>query len=311
MGEMVDGVWRVGEIPTDESGKFKRQPTRFRNRPEAIEAGRYHLYVSYACPWAHRSLIVRALRGLEDVLSVTVVDPRMGDDGWAFAAGDPDPILGARFLRDVYLAAQASYTGRVTVPILWDRKRNTIVNNESREVMRILDVDFELLAQKGPSLAPPELRECIDRTLEEIYEPINNGVYKTGFATTQDAYESGCRELFDALDRWEAVLTRQRYLCGSVLTEADIALFTTLLRFDLVYYVHFKCNVKRIADYPALFGFLRDVYQTPGVRETCFLDHVKTHYYWSHPQINPRRIVPLGPTVSFDAPHGRENLSSG
>ena len=308
VGEMIDGVWRAGAFPTDEAGRFQRAPTRFRQRPAVVEAGRYHLYVSYACPWAHRTLIVRALRGLDHAVSVTAVDPRMDDDGWAFSGEDPDPILGARFLREVYAAARADYSGTVTVPILWDRERKTIVNNESREMMRILDLDFEPLARNPVSLAPPALRGRIDEILGEIYEPINNGVYRTGFATTQEAYEVACRELFAALDRWEGVLTRQRYLCGKTMTEADVALFTTLLRFDVVYYTHFKCNLKRIADYPALSGFLRDVYQTPGVRETCFLDHIKTHYYWSHPHLNPRRIVPLGPTVDLDAPHGRETL---
>lgn len=305
MGQLVDGVWKTGWYEPDDKGAFQRPKTRFRNQPAVIEPGRYHLYVSYACPWAHRTLITRALRGLGGAITVTAVDPKMGDDGWQFRSDEPDPIGGARFLRDVYVRADAHYTGRVTVPVLWDRVTHTIVNNESREIMRMLDVELDALATRGPSLAPPALRAQIDEVLDAIYEPINNGVYRAGFATTQAAYEDACRELFAALDRWEAVLQGQRFLCGDAMTEADVALFTTLLRFDLVYYAHFKCNLRRVRDYPALWGFVRDVYQTPGVRETCDLDAIKTHYYWSQTTINPTRVVPLGPTLDLDAPHGR------
>lgn len=305
MGRLVDGVWQSGWAKPRAAGAFERPPTKFRSRIGedgssgfTPEAGRYRLYVSYACPWAHRTLIVRALLGLEDAIDVVVVDPKMGDDGW--------PLPGGGFLRDVYLRADARYTGQVTVPVLWDGKTNTIVNNESREIMRMLgEAMAPLAARRGPSLAPMELRPRIDEVLDAIYEPINNGVYRTGFATTQSAYEAACRQLFAALDHWEGVLGRQRFTCGDVLTEADIALFTTCLRFDLVYYAHFKCNVRRLQDYENLWGFTRDVYQRPEVKATCELDHIKVHYYWSQENVNPQRIVPLGPTLDLDAPHGR------
>ncbi|MDB4937359.1 MAG: Glutathione S-transferase, omega [Labilithrix sp.] len=305
MGEMVDGVWRSGWYDPDARGAFQRPQTTFRHQvtrdgssPFRAEAGRYHLYVSYACPWAHRTLIVRALRGLESAIDVTVVDPKMSDDGWSFAPDEPDPILGAKFLRDVYARADARYTGRVTVPILWDKKTGAIVNNESREVMRMLDEQFEDFATKKTSLAPPSLRASIDETLDAIYTPVNNGVYRAGFATKQEAYEEACKDVFAALDKWDAVLGKQRFLCGAVLTEADVAMFTTLLRFDLVYYAHFKCNVRRIQDYANLSGYLRDIYQMPDVKKTCRLDHIKTHYYWSQTTVNPHRIVPIGPDVA-------------
>lgn len=320
MGEMVDGVWKSGWYDPDARGAFQRPKTKFRSHVSAdgstgfkAEAGRYHLYVSYACPWAHRTLIMRALRGLEDAIDVTVVDPKMGDDGWSFAKDEPDPIHGAKLLREVYVRADAKYTGRVTVPVLWDKQTGTIVNNESREVMRILDCEFEGLAKNKTSLAPPESKACIDETLTAIYEPVNNGVYRAGFATKQEAYEEAVGELFSALDHWDGVLAKQRYLCGSVLTEADIAMFTTLLRFDLVYFAHFKCNVRRIADYANLSGYLRDIYQMPLVKQTCRLDHIKVHYYWSQTTVNPHRIVPVGPkdyAASLALPHDRARLTA-
>jgi putative glutathione S-transferase len=317
MGEMIDGVWRSGWYAPDERGAFRRPPTRFRGRvsadgstPYAAEVDRYHLYVSHACPWAHRTMIVRALLGLERALPVTVVDPRMGDDGWSFAAGDPDPLRGAALLREIYAAADARYTGRVTVPVLWDTRTNTIVSNESRDIIRMMSQGFGALAARPGALAPKGLLSEIDATLDAIYEPINNGVYRAGFAGTQEAYAQACTELFVALDHWDAVLGGQRYLCGASLTEADVALFTTLLRFDLVYYAHFKCNVRRIADYPNLQGYLRDIFQVPEVRGTCHLDHVKVHYYFSQTTVNPTRIVPLGPDVlsGLSAPHDRARL---
>lgn len=318
MGEMIDGIWKSGWYDPDDHGAFQRPKTVFRGRitsdgstPFAPEAGRYHLYVSYACPWAHRTLIVRALRGLEDALPVTVVDPKMGDDGWCFSKDEPDPLLGAPLLREVYLAADGRYTGRVTVPVLWDRKTSTIVNNESREIIRMMDTALAELAKSKVSLAPEALRPRIDQTLDAIYDPINNGVYRAGFATKQEAYEEACNELFAALDHWDGVLATQRYLCGAVMTEADVAMFTTLLRFDLVYYAHFKCNVRRIADYPNLSGYLRDIYQLHAVKQTCRLDHIKTHYYWSQTTVNPHRIVPVGPNVvpELEAPHDRARLT--
>lgn len=313
-GLFVDGVWKSERQWADKDGEFRRQRTLFRERISgepgakyAPEAGRYHLYVSYACPWAHRTILVRRLRGLEEVIGMSVVDPLMGDDGWAFT-GSPgstlDTVNGAQFLRDVYKKAKDDITGRVTVPVLWDKHTRSIVNNESREILRMLDLELASFA-RGPSLAPPELRPQIDQMLDAIYDPINNGVYRAGFATSQSAYEQAVHGLFAALDTCEQTLSVQRYLCGNTLTEADLALFTTLLRFDLVYYAHFKCNVRRIADYPNLSGYLRDIYQTPGVAETCELDHIKRHYYWSQLNVNPSRVVPVGPAVDLRSPHDR------
>ncbi|MBA3821163.1 MAG: glutathione S-transferase family protein [Deltaproteobacteria bacterium] len=302
MGQLVDGTWHSGWYEPDAKGAFQRPAARFRDQAPAPAAGRYHLYVSYACPWAHRTLIMRSLRGLERAISVTVVDPRMPDEGWRMRPEDPDPIGGAQLLQDVYLRANPRYTGRVTVPVLWDRERNTIVNNESRDLMRILDVDFASLAEEPlePSLAPEDRRADIDRVLDAIYAPINNGVYRCGFATSQQAYDGAVTELFDALQHWEGVLGSQPYLCGGQMTEADVALFTTLLRFDLVYYSHFKTNLRRLRDLPNLWRFTRRMYQHPGIRHTCQLDHIKVHYYGSQPTVNPSRIVPVGPDLELD-----------
>ncbi|MBC7975059.1 MAG: glutathione S-transferase C-terminal domain-containing protein [Myxococcales bacterium] len=299
MGQLVDGTWHTGWYEPDAHGAFQRPATRFRNRPAAITAGRYHLYAAWACPWAHRTLITRSLRGLTDAISVTMVDPHMGDDGWIFRPDEPDPISGAFLLRDVYVRADRGYTGRVTVPVLWDRDTHTIVNNESRDVMRIFDLDFAPLAKDAyeATLAPPELVGDIDRVLDAVYTPVNNGVYRAGFAGSQAAYDAAVTELFTALAHWDSVLANRPYLCGAVMTEADIALFTTLLRFDLVYYAHFKCNLKRLRDHENLWRFTRRMYQHPGIRPTCHLDDIKTHYYWSQPTVNPTRIVPLGPPL--------------
>jgi putative glutathione S-transferase len=309
MGQMIDGVWRKGWYDPDKRGAFQRPKTQFRDHVAEPEAGRYRLYASYACPWAHRALIMRSLRGLEGAIPVTIVDPKMGDDGWQFTAEDPDPVLGAKYLRELYARARPDYTGRVTVPVLWDTKKDHLVNNESREVMRMLDLDFGAVATKSETFAPESLRAEIDRTLDAIYHPINNGVYRAGFAHSQEAYDEAVTECFAALDHWNEVLGRQRYLCGDALTEADVAMFTTLLRFDVVYYSHFKCNVRRIQDYPNLWGFLRDLYQRPEIRPTCHLDHIKTHYYWSQTTVNPTRIVPRGPTIDLDAPHDRARFA--
>jgi putative glutathione S-transferase len=302
MGQLVDGVWHAGWYEPDARGAFQRPATRFRGRPAQVAAGRYHLYAAWACPWAHRTLITRSLRGLGDAVGVTIVDSRMGDDGWVFRPDEPDPIGGAALLREVYLRADPTYTGRVTVPVLWDRKTATIVNNESREVMRIFDVEFASLGCQPyePSLAPPELVGEIDAVLDAIYTPINNGVYRAGFATSQAAYELAASELFTALAHWDDVLANQPYLCGTRMTEADIALFTTLLRFDLVYYAHFKCNVRRLRDHANLWRFTRQMYQHPGIRPTCHLDEIKAHYYWSQTTVNPTRIVPLGPSLEAE-----------
>lgn len=323
MGQLIDGVWSKGWYQPDARGAFARPPTQFRRwvtRPGddakdgfVAEPGRYHLYASYACPWAHRTLIARAVRGLEDVVGVTIVDSKMGDEGWSFGGedGERDPLFGAPYLRDVYLRAAPKYTGRVTVPVLWDTKTNTIVNNESREIMRMFDAAFDPFAKEGSSLVPRGFEREVDDALDTIYEPYNNGVYRAGFAGSQAAYETACKDVFATLDRCEAILARQRFLGTSrdVLTEADVAFFTTSIRFDLVYHAHFKCNIRRLADYPSVWGFVRDVYQMPAVRGTCRLDHIKTHYYWSQTTVNPSRIVPLGPTLDLDAPHGRDRLA--
>ncbi|MFP2963098.1 glutathione S-transferase family protein [Myxococcus sp. 1LA] len=266
---------------------------------------RREAHASYACPWASRLAIIRKLEG---AIGLTVVDPRMGDDGWTFQGypgSDPEPFYGFQFLRELYVKARADYTGRVTVPVLWDRQRETVVNNESRELLRMLDTEFDAYGDASVQLAPPHLRAQVDATLDAIYPSINNGVYRAGFATSQQAHEDACRELFAALDTWEQVLGTRRYLCGATLTEADVCLYTTLVRFDLVYHAHFKCNLRRIQDYPNLWGYLKDLYQTPGFTETTQLDHIQLHYYWSQTTVNPTRVVPLGPTVPLGEPHDR------
>lgn len=321
MGHLHDGVWVANQgFPLDSAGGYARPSSSFRAHveddpaaPHPLEPGRYHLYVSYACPWAHRTLIARALGGLESVIGVSVVQARMGEDGWSFAGDDDDgppgatddPIVGARRLWQVYTAAANDFTGRVTVPVLWDRKRATIVNNESREILRMLTTVFRRLGTPTVDLAPPALIPGIDDVLDRIYAPINNGVYRAGFARTQAAYEQAVHELFAALEHWESVLAARRFTTGEHLTEADVCLYTTLVRFDAVYHGHFKCNLRRIADYPNLWGFVRDVYQTPGVAAITRLDHIKHHYYRSHLHINPSGIVPLGPILDLDAAHGR------
>ena len=309
MGRLVDGKWTTEWYSPDAQGRFVRGETVFRDRVSGggetgfpAAAGRYHLYVSLACPWAHRTLIVRKLRGLEEAISISVVHPVMGSDGWTFEEGPgtiPDTVNGARFLREVYVAARADYTGRVTVPILWDKERKTIVNNESREIIRMLDTEMGGLGGESASLYPEALRGAIDETITAIYTPINNGVYRAGFATSQAAYEEAVTELFGALDRWDEVLSGRPYLCGDTLTLADVCLFTTLFRFDPVYHGHFKCNLRRIVDYPHLWPYVRKIHQIPGVRETCSLHHVKQHYYRSHPTINPTGIVPAGPILDY------------
>ena len=308
MGRMIEGRWTTEWYPSDAEGRFLREPTRFHGAidpagPHPPAAGRYHLYVSHACPWAHRTLILRALKGLEEALSVTVVDPHLTDDGWHFAEADPDPLQGARFLREVYLAADPRYTGRVTVPVLWDEEAGTLVNNESREIMRFLDHAFQdQAAHPEVDLAPLDLLDEVERVLDAIYSPINDGVYRCGFAETQEAYDEAVEGLFEALEHWDGVLADQRFLCGDRMTEADVALFTTLVRFDPVYYTHFKCNRKHIWELPNLWRLGRDVYETPGVAETVDFAQIKTHYYWSHDSLNPRRIVPSGPTRHLGAP---------
>ena len=314
MGHMIEGEWRAGGLGGNDEGVFERKATSFRDRvrAEEVEAGRYRLYVSYACPWAHRCLIVRALRGLEDAIDVSVVHWFMGEDGWSFdpeahvpvglpgsgAGVVPDPD-GASFLREVYRRAKADYTGRVTVPVLWDTKERRIVNNESREIVRMLDDEFRGLGDPETHFHPAALHERIEAAIDAIYEPINNGVYRAGFATAQAAYEQAVGELFGALDHWEGVLEEQEWLCGDRMTEADIFLFTTLIRFEPVYHYHFKCNRKRLRDYPRLWRHTRRIYALPGVAETVDFEHIKRHYFTSHESVNPSRVVPAGPELDL------------
>jgi putative glutathione S-transferase len=308
---MIEGRWHAGDVRTPGAGgRFVRRESAYRRSVTAdgssgfpAEAGRYHLYVAAACPWAHRTVIFRALLGLEDAISMSAVDALMGDDGWTFPA--PDPVTGVTRLHEVYAKADAQYTGKVTVPVLWDKVRGTIVNNESAEIIRMLSREFAGLARTPYDFYPESLRAEIDAVNARVYETVNNGVYRTGFATSQEAYDEAVRALFDSLDWLDARLARQRYLVGERITEADWRLFTTLIRFDAVYYGHFKCNLRHVYEYPHLWGFVRELYQWPGVAETVELDEIKRHYYASHRTINPSGIVPVGPMLDLDAPHGR------
>ncbi len=317
MGLLIDGVWHDQWYDTAKTdGRFERQASRFRNFVTAdgspgpsgeggfpAEAGRYHLYVSLACPWAHRTLILRALKKLEDIISVSVVDPLMAAEGWVFA--EPESLLGKTRMYEIYTAADPTYSGRVTVPVLWDKVRGTIVNNESAEILRMLNTAFAAFTPVMTDFYPEPLRGEIDRINALVYDDVNNGVYKAGFATTQPVYEGAVRTLFTRLDALEELLSRQAWLAGAQFTEADVRLFTTLVRFDAVYVGHFKCNLRRIADYPNLFNYMCAIYQMPGVKETVNFTHIKRHYYESHKTINPTGIVPLGPVQDLDAPHDR------
>ena len=319
MGLLVEGKWRDQWYETKSSGgRYVRKESAFRNWVRADgstafapESGRYHLYVSLACPWAHRTLIFRALKRLESVISVSVVDPLMAADGWVFGdteASTADDVNGVSLLHQIYTLAEPTFSGRVTVPVLWDRKTRTIVNNESSEIIRMFNSEFDAFGDSSLDLYPEALAREIDELNAYIYPRINNGVYRCGFATTQEAYEEAYRELFEGLDEIDARLEGRRYLLGPQATEADWRLFTTLVRFDAVYVGHFKCNRQRIADYENLSGYLRDLYQTPGISGTVNMIHIKRHYYESHRTINPTSIVPLGPDLNLDAPHARERL---
>ncbi len=323
MGLLVDGKWQDKWYDTKD-GKFKRQESAFRNwvtkdgspGPSGdggfkAEAGRYHLYVSLACPWAHRTLIMRKLKGLEDMIDVSVVGMKMLEHGWTFDEEDGstgDPLFGASYLHEIYTRALPDYTGRVTVPVLWDKKKNTIVSNESAEIIRMFAQAFDDIGAKPGDYYPEDLKSEIDAVNDRVYDTVNNGVYKAGFATTQEAYEDAVKPLFESLDWIEERLTENRYLVGERFTEADIRLFTTLVRFDPVYVGHFKCNIRRIADYPELSAYMREIYQMDGVRETVNMTHIKTHYYASHKKVNPTGIIPVGPEQNLDAPHGRDWL---
>jgi putative glutathione S-transferase len=325
MGLLIDGTWHDQWYDTDASGgRFERSAALFRNwvTPDGsagptgregfkAEAGRYRLYVAYACPWAHRTLIYRKLKGLEGLISVSVVNPIMREHGWTFQPGYKviaDPILNAECMHQIYTAAQSDYSGRVTVPVLWDTHTHTIVSNESADLIRMFNSAFDGVGATPGDFYPQASRAEIDAINDKVYDQVNNGVYKAGFATTQAAYEEVVVPLFETLDELEQRLAEQRYLCGSQITEADWRLFATLIRFDAVYVGHFKCNLRRIEDYPNLSEYVRDLYQYPGVSETVEFRAIKMHYYASHETINPHFVVPMGPALDFNRPHTRARL---
>ena len=331
MGLLVDGQWQDKWYDTAKTqGKFVRSIAQFRNWVTAdgspgpsgnggfqAESGRYHLYVSLACPWAHRTLIFRALKGLKEHITVSVVHPDMLDKGWTFKGSEQatfgvevkDHLFDFEHYYQVYLQADPNYSGRVTVPVLWDKHQKTIVSNESSEIIRMFNTAFNDLTGNHDDYYPSDLREAIETVNERVYNTVNNGVYKAGFATSQEAYEEAFGELFESLDWLEGILAENRYLTGSQITEADWRLFTTLVRFDPVYVGHFKCNLKRIADYPNLINYVRDLFQQPGVADTVNLGHIKRHYYFSHKTINPTGVVPIGPELSYDQPHDRSRFA--
>jgi len=311
MGMLINGVWEADDGKwASRDGEFHRAQSKFHCRIGdecfPVERDRYHLYVSLACPWAHRTLIFRKLKCLEEIIPVTIVHPHMLDHGWQFA--EPEPLYGFTYAHQLYSKADAHYSGRVTVPILWDKKQQAIVCNESAEIIRMFNSAFNELTGNSADYYPVDLRDDIDAINAFVYDNINNGVYKCGFATIQKAYEEAFNKLFSALDTVEARLATQRYLVGNQLTEADWRLFTTLIRFDAVYFGHFKCNRNRIIDMPNLWGYLRDLYQHPGIAQTVSFEHIKQHYYYSHVSINPTRIVPKGPELDFHLPHHRTSL---
>jgi len=328
MGQLIDGEWHTGWYDTAKSGgRFVRSTAGFRNwiTPDGApgpsgeggfpaESGRYHLYVSLACPWAHRTLVFRALKGLADHIDVSVVHPDMLSDGWTFATDFPgatgDRLHGLPFLRDVYTRAQPDVSGRVTVPVLWDKTRGTIVSNESAEIIRMFNSAFDDLTGNRDDYWPEALRDGIEEVNARVYDTVNNGVYKAGFATTQDAYDEAVTALFDSLDWLEERLASRRYLMGERITEADWRLFTTLARFDSVYHGHFKCNRNRLVDFPNLWAYTRELYQWPGVAGTTDFDHIVRHYHYSHDTINPHRIVPIGPRIDWWEAHGRDRLAA-
>ena len=327
MGQLVDGQWHDVWYDTKKTGgAFKRSTAAFRNWITAdgsagpsgkagfeAESGRYHMYVSYACPWAHRALVFRKLKGLENHISVSAVHPDMLSDGWTFETDDHgatgDDLFGLPFARDIYLKADPEISGRVTVPILWDKKQETIVSNESSEIIRMFNSAFDGMTGNTDDYWPAEMRDDIEEVNARVYSSVNNGVYKSGFATSQEAYDAAVGPLFDSLDWLENRLSGNRYLMGERLTEADWRLWTTLVRFDAVYHLHFKCNKKRIVDYPNLWGFTRELYQMNGIAETVNMNHIVRHYHFSHETINPNRIIPVNPVLDFDAPHGRDGVA--
>ena len=318
MGMLVQGRWKIdGRFPTI-GGHFDRPDSSFRNWVTSdgssglpAQAGRYHLYLAWACPWAHRAMIYRKLKGLEDAISISIVDHFMGDQGWEFSDGPgciPDSVNGSKTMFEIYQLADPSFTGRVTVPVLWDKQTAAIVNNESADIIRMLNSAFDAIGDASVDFYPADLATEIDAINDLVYPNINNGVYMCGFARSQAAYDQAFDALFGALDQLEARLDRQRYLVGDRITEADWRLFPTLVRFDAAYVGHFKCNLRRIDDYPNLSNYLRDLYQMPGIAETVDMDHIKRHYYASHETVNPTRIVPKGPELNFNAPHDRDRF---
>ncbi len=318
MGLLIKGKWKNKWYDTRSTGgRFVRKESQFRNwvthdGPSGYKAEphRYHLYVSLACPWAHRTIIFLKLKDLEEIISVSIVDPVMGDNGWEFTNSSdtiPDTLYGKKFLYQIYTKAKPDYSGRVTTPVLWDKKNETIVNNESSEIIRMFNSEFNEITKNSMNYYPKELQDKINQLNSIIYENVNNGVYKCGFATTQDAYDESFFKLFDTLEYLENILEGNRYLTGSIITEADWRLFTTLIRFDIVYYNHFKCNLKRIEDFENLRNYLRDLYRFPGIKETVNFEHIKTHYYVSHKTINPSGIIPNGPEIDYDLPRKGSN----
>jgi len=312
LGQLVNGIWQKDWTERSENGQFQRMPTLFHDRITAdgssgfkAEPDRYHLYISLGCPWAHRTALLWQLKGLAGIVGLSIVDPVNSEQGWKFSNQPgciPDTVNDASYLWQIYTLADRSYSGRVTVPVLWDKQTNTIVNNESRQIIQMFNSEFDAFAKAEVNFYPKSLQAEIDRTIDAIYQPINNGVYRAGFAASQSAYESAVTELFAALDRWESVLGQQRYLCGETITLADWCMFTTLFRFDLAYYSLFKCNLRRLIDYPNLWRYLRDLYHQPGVAEMCSVDHVKQLYFAGIPEINPSRIVPIGPEIDYSQP---------
>jgi len=328
MGQLIDGKWHdVWYDTKSNGGAFKRDTAKFRNWITAdglagptgnagfrAESGRYHLYVSYACPWAHRALVFRAIKGLENHISISAVHPDMLGDGWTFDTDDNgatgDDLYGLPFARDLYIKANPNVSGRVTVPILWDKQRETIVSNESSEIIRMFNSAFDGITGNTDDYWPEHRRDDIEEVNARVYDTVNNGVYKSGFATTQEAYDAAVGPLFNSLDWLEDRLAQGRYLMGDHMTEADWRLWTTLIRFDMVYHQHFKCNRKRILDYPNLMGFTRELYQVAGVARTVNMHHIVRHYHYSHDSINPNRIIPINPQIDFDAPHQRDGLKA-
>lgn len=320
LGQLIEGKWVKNWTERNDTGEFKRMSTKFHQQITAdgssgfkAESNRYHLYISLGCPWAHRTAILWKLKKLEDVVGLSIVDPVITDEGWKFTTRQgciPDTVNNAEYLREIYTLADSNYTGRVTVPVLWDKQTQTIVNNESLQIIKMFDSEFNEFTEVKANFYPRHLRSQIDRAIEQIYQPINNGVYRAGFASTQTAYEQAVRELFSALDYWEEILGKQPYLCGNTITLADWCMFPTLFRFDLAYHGIFKCDLKRLVDYPNLWNYCRSLYQQPGIAEVCNVSHVKELYYRGIPEINPNRIVPIGAEIDFNATVSQANQNT-